>query len=134
VRFLFSKGEIKQGILLTYGKSLIRGLILSVVLIFGVALLYHFGVLGEESFTTAIWIVLILGICFGSIYGAMKIGSKGFIHGALIGALYIIILAMIAFLIEQGKVTLSGFLIRLVMALVIGAFAGMIGMVLKNKD
>jgi putative membrane protein (TIGR04086 family) len=135
VRFLFGKGkgENTQGILQTYGKSLIRGLGLSIVLIFAVALLYHFGILGEESFDTAIWVVLILGICFGSIYGAMKIGMKGFIHGAAIGALYILILGLVAFLVDKGQVTLSGFLTRLVMGVVIGALSGMIGMVLNNK-
>lgn len=130
---MLSKEEPKQGILLTYGKSLIRGLVLSILLVFVSALLYYYAGLSEESFETATWIIIILGICFGSIYGAMKIGSRGFLHGALIGGLYIVVLGIIAFLVEQGEVSLRGFLVKLVMALVIGALSGMIGMVL-NKE
>jgi putative membrane protein (TIGR04086 family) len=64
----------------------------------------------------------------------MKIGSKGFIHGAIIGVLYILILGIISFLVEQGSISLPLFTIRLVMALVIGALAGMIGMVLGSSN
>lgn len=131
---MLNKEDKGSNVLLTYGKALIRGIALTVLLLIIAALIYNFTGLGEEVFDTAIWIVLILGICFGSIYGSLKIGRRGYLHGAVIGALYTIIILLIAFLIEQGDVTMKGFLIRFIMSIVIGALSGMIGMVMGSRD
>lgn len=130
---MFDKENSKPVVVVTYGKSLLRGLILSIVLIFVSALLYFMTGLSDEGFESATWIIIILSICFGSIYGSMKIGRRGLVHGAAIGALYVCTLGIIAFLIEKGEVTFQSFLIKLVMATVIGALAGMIGMVLGKE-
>ena len=119
---------------ITYIKAVSRGIILSIVLILVIAAIFYFTSLSEEFLNTAIWIVTIISICYSSIYGAYKIGSKGYLHGGFIGAAYMILLTIIATLAEKGQLNFKAYFVSFIMSIVIGALAGMIGIVLSNKD
>jgi putative membrane protein (TIGR04086 family) len=126
--------DIQEKFYITYIKAVSRGLILSLVLVLVVAALFYFSNLSFDFIDTATWIITITSICYSSIYGAYKIGRKGYLHGALIGAIYLIIVAIIAFLAEKGKLDMGGYLVAFIMSLVIGALSGMIGIVISNRD
>lgn len=119
---------------ITYIKAVSRGIILSIVLILVIAAIFYFTSLSEEFINTAIWIVTIISICYSSIYGAYKIGSKGYLHGGVIGAAYMILLTIIATLAEKGQLNFKAYFVSFIMSIIIGALAGMIGIVISNKD
>jgi putative membrane protein (TIGR04086 family) len=118
----------------TYIKAVSRGIILSIVLILLVSAVFYFTNLSEGFMDTAIWIVTIVSICYSGIYGAYKAGKRGYLHGAAIGALYILMLTIIATLAEKGRININAYLVLFVMATVVGALSGMIGILLGNKD
>lgn len=124
----------KEKLYVVYLKSVIRGIVLSIILLLIASLVFFFSSLNQEYMKTVVWVITILSICYASIYGALKIGSKGFMHGAFIGGIYIIIMAVIALLSEKGNLNMRAYIIMFVMSLVIGSLAGMIGIVIGNKD
>lgn len=119
---------------ITYIKAVSRGIILSIVLILVIAAIFYFTSLSQEFLNTAIWIVTIISICYSSIYGAYKIGLKGYLHGGVIGAIYMILVTIIATLAEKGQLNLKAYFVSFIMSIVIGALSGMIGIVIGNKD
>lgn len=130
--FLHSEGNDNIGMI--YIKSVIRGILLSVVLLVIGALIFYFSNLNNDYIQTFIWIVTIISICYAGIYGSYKIGKRGFIHGAVIGVLYMVILAVIAILAEKGQLNVRTYTITFIMSLVIGSFSGMIGVTLSSKE
>lgn len=131
---MFNKEESVDKVHVVYFKALMRGIILSIILLLIGCAIFYFGNLPEEYMKTFIWIMTVMSICYSSIYGTFKIGKRGYLHGALIGLIYIIILALVAFLAEKGQLNTRSYLILSVMALVVGALSGMIGIVLSSKD
>ncbi len=119
---------------ITYIKAVSRGMILSIVLILVIAAMFYFTTLSQEFLNTAIWIITIVSICYSSIYGAYKIAQKGYLHGGVIGAIYMILLTIIATLAEKGQLNLKAYFVSFITAIVIGALSGMIGIIIGNKD
>lgn len=130
---MFDK-ESGEKLYITYIKAVSRGIMISILLILVIAAIFYFTSLSEEFLDTAIWIVTIVSICYSSIYGAFKIASRGYLHGAAIGALYMILRTIIAILAEKGQLNLKAYLVSFIMAIVIGALSGMIGIIISNKD
>jgi putative membrane protein (TIGR04086 family) len=130
---MYDKGNSKDKTFIIYIKSLLRALLLTVVLLLVVALIYFFADLSMESLKTAVWIVAILSICLGGIYAAGRIGSKGFIHGAASGLLYMALLGALMLLYDGSRVNFRSYAIMLVTSIIIGAFSGIIGVVLNNN-
>jgi putative membrane protein (TIGR04086 family) len=129
---LFDKEKTSERLYLVYSKALGRSLILSVVLLIATSLIFYFTNLSEGFMSSSVWIITILSISYGSIFGARRVGSRGFVHGAVIGVLYIVVLAVIAILAERGQVNVISYIIMLVMAIIVGTLSGMIGMIMKK--
>jgi putative membrane protein (TIGR04086 family) len=129
---MFDKEKSNERLYIVYAKALARGVILSIVLLLAASLIFYFTDLKEEFMNTAVWLITVISICYASIYGTRKIGVKGFLHGAVIGVLYIVVLAVIAFLAEKGQVNMLSYLIMLIMSIIVGMLSGMIGMILKK--
>jgi putative membrane protein (TIGR04086 family) len=129
---MFDKEKSNEKLFVIYAKALARGVILSVILLLFASLVFYFTNLNEAFMNTAVWVITVLSICYASIYGTRKIGVKGFLHGAVIGVLYIVVLAIIAFLVEKGQVNILSYVVMLVMSIVVGMLSGMIGMILKK--
>lgn len=130
---LLQSGSSNNNLLKTYLKSVARGVLLSVILLVIGALVFYFSNLNQDYMQTFIWIVTIISICYAGIYGAYKIGRRGFLHGALIGILYIVLLAFVAILAERGHLNMRTYTIMFLMSLVIGSLSGMIGVTLSGK-
>lgn len=129
---MFDKEKSSERLYIVYSKALGRSVILSVVLLIAASLIFYFTNLSEGFMSSAVWIITILSISYGSIFGAGRIGSKGFLHGAIIGILYVVVLAIIAILAERGQISIISYTIMLIMSIIVGALSGMIGMILKK--
>lgn len=126
--------EDKEKLYVIYLKAVMRGIALSIVLLLITSLVFFFSNLDQNYMKTIVWIITIISICYASIYGSYKIGSKGFLHGALIGGIYIILIAIIALLAERGGLNFKSYIIMFIMSLIIGSLAGMIGITIVSKD
>lgn len=129
-----SKDDIKENVALVYLKALIRGVILSIVLLLVTAIVFHFSNLDPTYIDTVTFIITVLSIVYAAIYGSFKIKSKGYLHGGIIGLLYMIVVAMISLFVQKGNIHYKGLIIMMIMSLVIGIFSGMIGILLGDRQ
>lgn len=130
---MFENENVKDKIYFVYLKAITRGIILSVVLLLICAFVFFYTSINENYMGNIVWIITVLGICYSSIYGAFKIGSRCLIHGILIGVIYTSLLGIIALLAEQGDVNTMSYVIMLSMSIVVGGLSGIIGSVLSKS-
>lgn len=131
---MFEKKEINEKLYITYSKSIIRGILLSVILLLISAAVFFFTTLDEQYLNTSIWVIIVLSICYASMFASLRIGNRGFLHGAAIGAIYIFIIALIAFLAGQGQINMREYIIKFFMSIIVGSLAGIIGIIIGNRE
>ena len=119
--------QTNEKLYFVYLKAIIRGVVLSVVLLLITSFAFYFTNLSERYMSSAIWVITVLGICYSSIYGANRIGTKGILHGILLGIIYICILGVVGLLSETGEINYISYGIMLSMGIVIGGMAGILG-------
>ncbi|MEG2892797.1 MAG: TIGR04086 family membrane protein [Clostridium sp.] len=122
----------KDKLYITYLKAVIGAGVLSIILLVVASIMFYFMKFTDTQMNTAVWVITVLSICYAGIYGAMKIGSRGFLHGAILGGLYTMLVGVVGMLTEAGKVNMQAFLVTLVMSLIVGMLSGMIGVTLKR--
>lgn len=130
---MFDNGEAKEKMYFIYLKAIIRGVVLSVLLLLISAFVFYYSSLDEKYMNNAVWVITILGICYSSIFCSYKIGSKGVFHGMFAGTIYISLLGVIALLTEKADINFMSYIIMFTMALIIGALSGMIGNILGKS-
>lgn len=130
---MYENEDSREKIYFVYLKALARGILLSVGLLLIAALIFFYTTLNEKYMDNIVWIITILGMCYGSIFGAHRIGTKGIIHGSAIGLIYIAVLGAMALLIQNGDFDMMSYIIMTIMALIVGGLSGMIGVVLAKN-
>lgn len=129
---MYSKGEKAEKIYLIYIKAILRGWLISLALLLAVTLLFYFTGLSNDYIGLAAWIITVIAICYSGIYASFTIGSKGLIHGVIIGAVFICTLMAIALIAEGGELNMMSYGVMLLVGIVIGGLSGIIG-TLINK-
>lgn len=132
VGFLYSKGENSEKSYLVYIKAIIRGLVLSLILLLLTAIVFYFTALSDQFINLAAWVITIVTICYSGIYTSYRMGRKGLIHGMLIGLLFIITLILIALIASKGELRMITYVIMLITGIIVGGLSGVIG-TLINK-
>ncbi len=127
--------SIKKLILLNYGKNIGKASIISVVLTL-IALLIQTVIMlytdvSETILPITSAIIMTLSVAAGSIYASLKIRRKGWMNGAIVGSLYIIIIIILSLFFVDGFVINSYVFLKTIIALVTGIISGMIGVNLK---
>ncbi|MBZ4662503.1 MAG: family rane protein [Caloramator sp.] len=128
-----SKQDIKENIPIIYLKSIIRGIILSIVLLLITAVVFHYSNLDPKHIDTVTFIITVLSIVYAALYGCFKIKTKGYLHGGIIGILYMVVVGMVSLFVQKGNIHFKGLVIMLIMSLVIGIFSGLIGIILADR-
>ncbi|MBC8590413.1 TIGR04086 family membrane protein [Wansuia hejianensis] len=108
-------------------KALILGFILTFIMIFITALLLRFTDLREIKIPLMNNITMVICIVFPSIYLATRVKEKGWIHGAILGFIYYSIIVILNIILARTKIFAPVNLIKLMIATLIGAIGGMIG-------
>lgn len=122
----------KDKLYIVYLKSIIGAGTLSIILLILASLLFYFTEFSEAQMSTAVWVITVLGICYTGIFSSMKIGTKGYIHGAILGAIYTILLGTIGMLTDSGNINMKVFIITFIMSVIVGMFSGIIGIMIKK--
>ncbi|ADL51821.1 TIGR04086 family membrane protein [Clostridium cellulovorans] len=110
------------------GKGVVRSFFLTLLLILFLAIISTFTELGAPIRSAAILITTLLSIVYGAIYSAKKTGEKGWLHGLIVAALYMIILYIVATIGGRNLALNINDALRVLLALVVGFLSGMLGM------
>lgn len=108
------------------GKGVLRGLILTLIIAFLLALVQTYSSIGESALSICILLTSMISIIYSSIYAAKKINSKGWIVGLLVSVLYILIIYIAAFIWGKDAMNVKD-LWRVLLAIVTGILSGMLG-------
>ena len=118
-----------------YPITLLKGVVLSfsttLILIVLMSIILTYSNLSEGVIPVVNSIIMILSIALGSIYMSLKVNKNGWLNGAVVGLLYIIILIIIgSIFIDTFKLD-SFILLRAVISIITGIVGGMIGINLR---
>jgi len=114
-----------------YCRALIRGYLLSLILFLLSGLLITYTMVGEGLISIVASGILILSVTYAAIYTAAKIGTRGWLHGALVGLVYILIMLLFSklFLSEFSMDKYVSY--KVLISVVTGIVGGMIGINIK---
>lgn len=122
----------KTGIsIVIIGKGVLLAYIISVLMIIIYGLVLSISSLSEASLSTAVMIITVISIAISSIYSSVKAESKGWLNGALVGLIYMIILLLLGLIFRTGTEFDRYMLFKLFTGMIVGALAGIIGINLK---
>lgn len=114
-----------------YGRGLIRGYVISLLLFLIVAVLITYTNIGENVIPLITSIIMIVGIVFAAIYASINLRSKGWLHGGIIGLVFILIL------IALSKIFIANYsvdriaLYKIGLSMGAGIIGGMLGVNIK---
>ena len=123
--------EEKSIDILIIGKGVLISYIISIVMITIYGLLLSITSLSEASLPTAIMVITTISIAIAGIYTSLKVESKGWLNGALIGLVYMIILMLLGLLFKTGVNIDKYSIFKVFMGFIIGSLSGAIGINLK---
>ncbi|QUH20535.1 TIGR04086 family membrane protein [Alkaliphilus sp. B6464] len=114
-----------------YGRGLIRGYIISLLLFLIVAVLITYTSIGENIIPLITSIIMIVGIVFAAIYASVNLRNKGWLHGGIIGLVFILILIGLSkiFIADYSVDRIALYKIGLSMGA--GIIGGMLGVNIK---
>lgn len=110
------------------GEGVLRGFILTLVALLIYSVVLKFTTVSAGISSMFILVVTLISILYGAVFSAKKINKKGWLVGAAVGLLYIVIIYLVA-LMAGGEATLSlTALLRVTLAVVVGGLSGMLGL------
>ncbi|MDF2839730.1 MAG: family rane protein [Clostridia bacterium] len=118
---------VKSNTYMVMLKSLLVCLIISFVMILLYALILSFTSISDATMSKVTQTILIISIAIASAYGGKKTRHRGWLFGAILGLIFTILL--VPFGMALGQVfTMDIYLIaKLLVAAVVGAIGGIIG-------
>jgi putative membrane protein (TIGR04086 family) len=126
-----SKGDGSSRSILVVSKGVLIAYIISILSLIIYGILLAITSLSEATMPTAVMVITMVSIALAGIYTAVKVETRGWLNGALVGLIYMIILFFISMILKTG-ITLDKYIIfRMFMGSVIGGLAGIIGINLK---
>jgi len=114
-----------------YGRGLLRGYIIALLLFLIVAILITYTSIGENVIPLLTSIIMIIGIVISAIYCSVHIRSKGWFHGGIMGLVFVLILILLSkvFMSEYSMDRIALYKVGLGMGA--GIIGGMLGVNIK---
>lgn len=115
-----------------YGKGLIRGYILSLIMFLISAIIITYTSIGEGIVPILTSVIMVISIAYAAVYVAIHIRKRGWLHGGLIGLIYILILILLSKLFISDYIMIDKMAyFRIGIGAITGVIGGMIGINMK---
>lgn len=108
-------------------EGVLRGFIITVVLLLIFAVIMTFTEVSEKTSSIFYLVTTVLSIMYGSIYAVRKIKRRGWLIGIIVTLLYLLVLYIVSIVSGNSSVIGTDRITRLLLALIVGALSGMIG-------
>lgn len=114
--------------------GLIFAIFLTIILSVFIGLLFYLTPLSETFLPLTSSIILVISVFMGSLTTARRVGTKGLLLGILIAIVYLVLVAVMAFMMEIQVTSASvGFSNKVLLAVISGGLGGIVGVGL-NRD
>lgn len=117
--------------IIAIGKGILLAYVISIICLVIYGLLLNFTKMSENSMPTVIMVITVISIAVAGVHAAVNAESKGWLNGAGVGLVYMVILFLLSLLLDKGAVFDRLVLFRIFMGFIIGTLAGIIGINLK---
>lgn len=114
-----------------YGYGLIRGYMVSILLFFMGAILITYTSLSEGIIPFITSTIMIIGIVFSAVYCSAHLQKKGWLHGAVIGFIYILILILLSKIFITDYSIDRTAMYKIILGVGTGVVGGMLGVNLR---
>ena len=111
------------------GKALFISIILTFLFILLIALFCYLFFISDKLLWGLVFFATGLSLVLGGLLGFSKVGSKGLLHGGIMGILYILILLLVKLILKESL----SFDIRTISSMLMIIFSGLLGGVLGVK-
>lgn len=118
---------INKAIFINSGKGVLRGFFITLVILFLLSVINMQIEISPGIRSSALLVTTLISIVYGSIYASRKTGKMGWINGLLVSIFYMILFYIIARLGGSDIALGIKDIIRVLMAMVVGILAGMLG-------
>ncbi|MFL0194392.1 TIGR04086 family membrane protein [Clostridium sp. WILCCON 0269] len=108
-------------------EGVLRGFIITVILLLIFAVVMTFIEVSSRASYIFYLITTILSIMYASIYAVRKIGRRGWLIGILVTLLYLCVLYVVSIISGNSIAVGADGIRRVVLALIVGALSGIIG-------
>ncbi|WP_026475753.1 TIGR04086 family membrane protein [Alkaliphilus transvaalensis] len=115
----------------TYGRGLVRGYVLALMLFLLSGIIITYSSIGEGSIPLVSSVISILGVAYAAIYVVANIGAKGWLHGAVIGLVFMLLLVILSKMFVTDYVVDKYVSYKLLISIATGSIGGMIGINIK---
>lgn len=112
-------------------KCITISFLISIILFILFAVIITFTDISEKSIPIVNSVIMIVSIAVGSMLLSSKISEKGWMNGAFLGVVYVIILMVLSKLMHNDFIFDLYVIIRLTVGVITGIIGGMIGVNLK---
>lgn len=117
----------KSSAYLPAAEGVLRGFIITVVLLLIFAVIMTFTEVNEAISSLFYLVTTLLSIMYGSIYAVKKIKRKGWLVGIVVALLYLLVLYVVSVISGNSAVIGVNRLMRFSLAILVGTLSGMIG-------
>lgn len=114
-----------------YGKGLIRGYVVSLVLFFISAIIITYTSISEGIVPILTSVIMVLSIAYAGMYVAVNIKKRGWLHGALIGLVFSLILIILSLIFISDYTVDRIVYYKIGIGIITGVIGGMIGINMK---
>lgn len=121
---MFEKNKLRIKYLM---KGVLIAFIITIIALLFFSLMLRFTSLRESRLTTLNNITMILSVAIGSFFTAVKIRENGWLNGAIVGALYYLIIILLNIVFLKPETSNMYLFIKLLISTVAGFIGGMIG-------
>ncbi len=108
-------------------KGVFLALVFSLIALLVIALVLYLTALPEKIATYLVYGVSIVAILWGSAYTTKRVGARGWLHGGIVGAAYVLLMLGGGLLLSDSAELNWSLAIKLFLGFIFGAMGGMWG-------
>lgn len=109
------------------GIGVLRASILTIICIIVFSLITSYFTVSDTVTSVFLVVVTLTSVVYGTIYATLKMGKNGWLVGLLVATFYMLILYVVSLCFGNGFTFGLRDIVRLILALVAGSLAGMLG-------
>ncbi|WP_432401250.1 TIGR04086 family membrane protein [Wukongibacter sp. M2B1] len=116
---------------LIYFRSIGRALIITVILMLIIAAIITYTSVSDSVMPLITSVIMVISIAYSGLLSATKIRKHGLMHGFITGAIYIMLLLFLSWVLARDFSINRFTIIKAIMGVISGGVGGMIGVNLK---
>ena len=114
-------------------KTVVTAFLITIILMGVLALLICYTALPEEAVTPGVYVLNYFSVFLAGLISAAKAKKRGFITGGISGALYMVLVYLLGYVLFGGITFTKGTLAQIMYCLIVGMIGGIVGINLKKN-